>query len=365
MSKKRVLVVTTISNTINAFLVPHIREQVRKGIEVEICCKIVKPLDRELLDLNVKIHDIPFSRSAFDKSNFFAYQKVKKLISRREYNLIETHTPIASAIVRIATRKMKTKIIYTAHGFHFYKKSPLKTWIFYYPMEKYLARYTDAIVTINQEDYGRSVKFTENFKTKVYKVSGIGVDTSYKKIPNSKREKLIQELEIENRRTLIYVAELSKRKNQMQIIKLMERLKNSNLTLLLVGSGPLKEAYLEYINDHSLNDVIKLVGFRNDIHDLLQVSDVLVSTSRQEGLPVNVMEGMAHGLPIVASNIRGHNDLLNKYNNGFLFESDDELFECTKQALDREKIDYDMSEYSIFNSINNYNEIYEDVMEKL
>jgi hypothetical protein len=154
------LFVTTISDTINAFLIPHIKLIVNMGHEVDIACHIVQDLDPDLRKLISNIYNISFTRTPFSINNIKVYKKVKSLVKDGDYDIIHTHTPISSAIIRLACKNFKkTKIIYSTHGFHFFRGSPIINWFLYFPIEWLLSKYTDVLITINHEDYNRALKY--------------------------------------------------------------------------------------------------------------------------------------------------------------------------------------------------------------
>lgn len=321
----KILYVTTISNTVNAFLIPHIRMLINQGHQVDIACNIVRELNSELLTLRCNVHKIEFQRSPLKKENIKAYKKLKKLIQNEKYDLIHTHTPVASACVRLACKKMgSVKVLYTAHGFHFFKGAPIKNWIMYYPIEKWLSKYTDCLITINKEDYQIA---TEKFKAKDVKlVNGVGIDTT--RFSNQTDERKIELRKkygySEKDFILIFVGELNYNKHQDLLINAVSLLKNKipNLKLLLVGKGILLDRYKSLVQELDLDEQIEFLGFRNDVPNLMMISDIAVSSSRREGLPVNIMEAMATGLPIVANNCRGNHDLVIDGVNGYTIDDD-------------------------------------------
>src|SRR5690554_6012945 len=134
----KILYVTTISNTVNAFLIPHIRYLIEQGHQVDVAFQINQKVNPEIEELGCKVFNIEFNRSPFNWKNIYAYKRLKRLIKREQYQIVHTHTPVASACVRLACRRMsEIKVIYTAHGFHFYNGAPLGNWIIYYPIEKW------------------------------------------------------------------------------------------------------------------------------------------------------------------------------------------------------------------------------------
>lgn len=323
----KILYVTTISNTINSFLIPHIEQLIKKGHKVDIACNIKRKIESNLLLENCNIYNIEFQRSPLKIQNYKAYRKIKKLIKNNCYDLIHVHTPIASFITRLSCRNIPNlKIIYTAHGFHFYKGAPLINWILYYPIEKWLSRYTDCLITINNEDYNTAIN--RRFKAKEIKlVHGVGIDLNKFTPQTSERKDQLRKKYGYKKEDFIlfYAAELNYNKHQDLLIKVINILKDKipNLKLLLAGTGPLKDKYQKMINELNLNSYITLLGFRKDVPNLLALSDIVVASSRREGLPVNIMEAMATGLPVVATDIRGHCDLIINGENGYIVGLDD------------------------------------------
>ncbi|SDO56167.1 glycosyltransferase family 4 protein [Halobacillus aidingensis] len=323
----KILYVTTISNTVNAFLIPHIKMLINQGHQVDIAFNIVQEVSPELKKLGCEIYDIEFQRSPLKKDNYTAFKKLKRLILREEYDIVHTHTPVASFITRLACRKIQgIKIIYTAHGFHFFKGAPLKNWLIFYPMEWLAAKWTDCLITMNEEDYLSGQKMMRN-KKMVLKVPGVGVDL--KKFSPHKievRNQLRSKYGYKNDEfILVYAGELSFRKHQDLLIDSIYHIKKKipEVKLLLVGNGPLLEKYEHQVEKLGLNDCVEFLGFRNDINKIMTLSDIAVSSSRHEGLPVNIMEAMATGLPIIATGCRGNIDLVEDGENGFIVEDND------------------------------------------
>ncbi|WP_170075523.1 glycosyltransferase family 4 protein [Paraclostridium dentum] len=293
-----------------------------KGYEVHIAANFQSEIDHFECS-NIVKHQIDFDRNPFSMQNLKALKQLKRLFEEEKFELIHCQSPSGGAITRLAakeTRKRGTKVIYTAHGLHFFQGAPKKNWIMYYNFEKFLGRYTDGIIAINEEDYKSS---KEKLKIKnVHHVHGVGIDLNrFKNIPIS--EKLLLRKKhgfSEKSFILIYVGELSYRKNQIMIIEAIAMLKDKipNIKLLLIGTGILREQYEKKSIELGVEQFVEFLGYRNDISELMALSDIGVSTSRQEGLPVNVMEGMASGLPMVVTNCRGNRDLINDGENGYV-----------------------------------------------
>lgn len=320
----KILFTATVDSHIKHFHLPYLKWFKEQGFEVHVASRG----ESKIPFADVK-YEIPFERSPFKFSNIKAYKQLKEIIEKNDYLLIHCHTPVGGVLTRLAARKARksgTKVIYTAHGFHFYKGAPLKNWLIYYPIEKWLARCTDCLITINDEDYECAVR--KKFKAgSIKKVNGVGIDLNKFKpqTPEKKKELRKQYGYDENDFILIYVAEMSYRKHQDLLINVVNVLKNkiSDIKLLLVGEGSLMEQYKNQVQKLHLEEYIHFLGYRKDVPDLMTIADVAVSSSRQEGLPVNVMEAMAAGLPLVVTDCRGNRDLVQDGENGFVVGIDD------------------------------------------
>lgn len=351
---EKILFVATIDQHIRHFHYPFLEWFKNNGYEVHTASNGVE----NLLHVDRK-HNISFERSPFNLNNIKAYKQLKALIEDNDYRLVHCHTPMGGVIARLASissRKKGLKVIYTAHGFHFYKGASKKNWLIYYPVEKLLSRFTDVLITINEEDYKLANK--KKFKAhKVEIVHGVGIDLK-KFRPQTEQTKIDLRKKYGYRDEdfiLIYVGELSYRKHQDTLIRMVELLKEDipNLKLLLVGKG---ECYAEHsflIDLLKLNKHVKLLGYRTDVPELMLLSDVAVSSSRQEGLPVNIMEAMAVGLPLVVSNCRGNRDLIVNGVNGYIVNDNPSEFKDYIKKLEKNK------ELMRKISINNLNDIKE------
>ncbi|MFE0441027.1 glycosyltransferase [Aerococcus sp. NPDC058936] len=301
----KVLLVATVSTTINTFLIPHIKKIREQGHKVDIACNITDNLDSELVELIDNVYDIPFQRTIFNKGNYDAYKKVNKIFKSNNYDYFITNTAIASAITRLAGIKYKKnlKSIYICHGFNFCKGSSLSSWIKFYPIEAILGKFTNHIITINQEDFERAKKFNKS----VFKVHGVGVDTSKYKNPNADIVKnLKDEFKSDSEdKLIISVGELSVRKNHIAIIKAISEIKNDKLRYIICGTGPLQEKLQNYIDSKDLQNKITLLGFRKDISELLKISDMFAFPSLSEGLGMAGIEAMAAGVPLLTSDRHG------------------------------------------------------------
>lgn len=316
----KILYVTTISNTVNAFLIPHIKMLIDEGHQVDVAFNIEQEVKAEIFEMGCKVYELPLHRSPLKKDNFKAYKMLKNIIFSEGYDLVHTHTPVASAIVRLVCKKLNNvRVFYTAHGFHFYKGAPFINWLVYYPVERWLARYTDTLITINKEDYERAKR---KFKAKrVEYIPGVGVDIE--KYRNLRINKLLKRKEIgvpEESFLILSVGELNNNKNHEVAIRALAEIQDNTIHYVICGQGPL-ERYLKSLSTElKLKDNIHFLGYRYDILEICKASDLFVFPSFREGLSVALMESMACDLPVVCSKIRGNNDLVENGINGFLID---------------------------------------------
>lgn len=321
----KILYVTTVSGTINAFLVPHIKMLLEQGYQVDIACNITHPIHQELIEYGCKVFNIEFQRSPLSMENFRAYKMLKKVIRKGDYKLVHTHTPVASVITRLVCKNIDDiKVVYTAHGFHFFKNAPIKNWLVYFPIEYWLSRYTDVLITINEEDYLRAQKHFKSNNNSIKYLPGVGLDIDeisqiVVNKPKKRKELRVQESDL----ILLSVGELNKNKNHSTIIKAIAKLENPSICYLICGQGPLEDDLIQLIKDKKLENQVKLLGYREDILEIYKISDVFIFPSFREGLSVALMEAMACGLPIISSNIRGNRDLVKSGEGGFLVHPKD------------------------------------------
>ena len=312
----KILYVTTISNTMG-FFVEHIKMLYGMGHTVEIACaKGTKPLNPLYEELKCKVHEIPFSRSPFSKDNFKAYKKLKQLVETEHYDIVHTHTPNASMVARLACRNIRkqgTKVLYTAHGFHFFKGAPLKNWLMYYPVEKFCAKYTDVLITINNEDYELAQK--KIHAKKVCYVPGVGIDLERIMSVQADRDEVRKSMGVpEDCTLLLSIGELNVNKNHQVVLKALAKLDNKNVHYAIAGIGNQKDYLLNLAKELGVESQFHLLGYRTDALKLYRGADVFVFPSFREGLSVSVMEAMASGLPIICSKIRGNTDLVQNTN---------------------------------------------------
>lgn len=324
MEKKKVLFTATVDSHILHFHLPYLKMFKDEGYEVHVATN-----GQEEIPYCDKKHVVSFERSPFKLNNLKAIKNLKKIIEEENFDIIHCHTPMGSVVTRLAARKSRkngTRVIYTAHGFHFYKGAPKINWLLFYPIEKWLSRYTDTLITINEEDYNLAKKKFHSRQIEL--VHGVGVDPEKFNFEMSDEEKnkLREEIGIaKDDFVMICVGELNENKNQIMQIEAMRELvkENKNIKLILVGEGEKREFLEQKIEEYSLQDNVKLLGYRTDIPQLLKISNLTLSTSKREGLPVNIIEALTVGIPVIVTNCRGNRDLVKDGVNGYVVGIDD------------------------------------------
>lgn len=312
---KKVLLVTTVSGFIPQFEMNNVKILQNMGAEIHYAANYDMPsygTDNHRLDgTEIIRHQVDFERSPFNKKNLKAYRQLKRLMEQEHFDLVHCHTPMGAVLARIVAHQTRTSpVIYTAHGFHFYKGAPLKNWLFFYPVEKYLSRYTDEQICINREDYQLAInKFHAR---NVDYVPGVGIDLkNVIHLSKDEKEKKRQEFGVGPEKIVILsVGELIKRKNHETILKSLAKLKNTDIVYLICGHGELQNYLIDLAKQLGLQDQVQFLGYRSDIYEIYAMADLFVFPSYQEGLPRAMMEAMASGLPVVCSDIRGNSDLM-------------------------------------------------------
>lgn len=321
---KKVLFCATVDYHFKAFHLPYFQWFQDMGWEVHVAAGG---------NMNLPFVDekfsIPIRRSPFHPENLSVYRRLKRLIQDNGYDMIHCHTPVGGVLARLAARQARqkgTKVLYTAHGFHFCDGAPLKNWLLYYPIEKFLSSYTDCLITINEEDYERA-KQMKKTDCSAKKIHGIGVNTDrFRPVSREESERLREKHGFgAGEFILIYPAELNGNKNQGLLIETAALLKNRipELKLVFAGEGAMEEPYRKKAESLGVSDMVRFYGFCRDIHELIQLADLSVASSIREGLGMNLLEGMAAEKPAVAADNRGHREIIEDGVNGFLVPAGD------------------------------------------
>lgn len=332
--KKVLFIATVVQKHINVFHLPFLKMFQDEGYRTYVAASNDTDEKNITIPYCDEYTDIAFQRNPLHPGNFSAYKKLRNLIQNNDFDIIHCHTPVGGLLGRLAARsarKKGTRVIYTAHGFHFYKGAPWKNWLFYYPVEKICSFFTDVLITINQEDFNLA-KLKMRAK-KIEYVPGVGID--FLKYRDVQVDKVAKRMELgipEDAFLLISVGELSKRKNHKIILEAMTKIDNARLHYAVVGNGNLRSDLEEFASSHNISDKVHFLGYRKDVAEIYKVSDACCFPSIHEGLPVALMEGMASGLPVVCSKIRGITDLIDE-TRGVFFNPNDSN-ECSHAIMD-------------------------------
>lgn len=319
---KRILITSTDLMMVQ-FLLPHVMNLYEHGYELELACSEVGGRLNEVRDKiggYVKaIHEVRLRRNPLSPINFKGYADMKRVMESSHFDVIWTNEPVMGVVTRLCAkkqRKMGAKVMYMAHGFHFFNGAPLLNWMIYYPIEKIMAHYADLITTVNTEDYQRAQRF--NVKRVKY-VHGIGINTE-RLTHADKRVNIRKELGIgEDDFIILSVGELNKNKNQQTIIKAISKVNNSRIHYLMCGKGCMHDKLVTLVKRLGMEKNVHFLGYRKDVVDICSQADLYVMPSFREGLPVSSLEAMYCGLPLITSNIRGLVDVNKEGKNGYLF----------------------------------------------
>jgi len=332
MQKKRVLFVATVVKThMMQFHIPYLRMFQEMGWETAVASKndYENPADCKIPYCDT-YYDIPFARLPWKKSNIQSFRMLKKIIDQGSYDIIHCHTPVGAMIARLAAlsaRKKGTKVIYTAHGFHFFKGAPLLNWLLFYPAEWLLAPVTDVLITINREDHARALK--QLHAKRIEYVPGVGIKTGKFRNQAMDREAKRESLGYgEKDFLLLTVAEMTANKNHITILKALALLKDKeefrNMHYLICGRGEMWASLEESAKELGIAEHVNFLGYRTDAPELYRASDLFLFVTLREGLSVALMEAMSSGMPIVCAEIRGNTDLVDDGISGVFSENSPE-----------------------------------------
>lgn len=326
---RKVLITATVLSHIAQFHRPLGELLHDAGYEVHVAGKDNLALKNGLkIDWAEKIYDIPFARSPKSADNIKAYRQLKRVIDSEGYDFIHCNTPMGGIVTRLAARAARrkgTRVIYTAHGFHFHKRASRKAWMVFYPIEKWFARYTDRLITINHEDYALA---SGKFACDTYYTHGVGVNAG-RYVPlrdEAERQALCAQLGVgADCRVILSVGELLPNKNHKMIINAMAEVvpQVPEALLIIAGNGPMREQLEEMVRVKGLGDNIRFIGYCTHLEQYQKIASLLAACSYREGLPLNLVEAMLAENPVVASHNRGHDELVEDNRTGYLVEPDD------------------------------------------
>lgn len=326
----KVLVLTTISGFLAKFEMNDVKIMQENGCTIHYATNFKNPIyeDRkeELKEQGIKLHHIGIQKSPFRLlKNTRALFQIVDIIKREKIEMIHCHNPMGGVLGRIAAvlsgRKVYT--IYTAHGFHFYDGAPLKNWLLFYPIERFLARFTDKLITINHEDYLRARKFKMKKNGEAVYIPGVGIDVQkFARKPGCYETERAKWKIPENAFHVVSVGELNDNKNHEIIIDVLSDPSMKDVYYTICGKGIKHNELLMKIEKSGLNERVRLLGYRTDIDMVLQSADCFAFPSKREGLGIASLEALACGVPIVATDNRGTREYVIHNRNGYMCDLD-------------------------------------------
>lgn len=330
---------------------PCLKTALDMGYEVWLGINRESPEDLRC-ELPVHLYDSHTYRNIFNlKDNIIAYKNLMKILKKNNIEVIHCNTPIGGVIGRVCGKRVGIKkVIYTAHGFHFYKGAPLINRTFFKWAEMFMSHWTDAIITMNKEDYEAAKMFRLKKGGKVYYTPGVGIDSKIYRDTIVDKNQLRAILGLhENDIVCISMGDLIVRKNYGIAIKAIAKCKNNKIHYLICGTGPELKNLQKLAKEQGVESRIHFLGFRTDIKELLKISDIFLFTTLQEGMPRSMMEAMSSGLPCIASKIRGNIDLLEDGKGGYLVEVDNDYqISCKLNELaNNSKLRMEMSQENL------------------
>ncbi len=328
---KKALIVTAVAGFIRGFLVSDIKILHSMGYEVH-CAADGKNVGADGIQeffkgLNVIFHQIGFnSKNPFSKDTYTCYKTIDYLLKAENFDVIHAHTPIAGFITRFAANKYRrkgTKVFYTSHGFYFHDKAPKKDWIIYYPLELLASAWSDAIITINNEDYHRAQKMCSK---KVFHINGVGYDYNKFSTVEINKEAFRASIGVKPEDIMVLAAgELTDRKNHQVIIKALGKIHDPRFVFVLCGRAMQGTGTHDLLVSLAEENKVRLImpGFRNDMPFFFHSSDIGVLPSKREGLGMAGIQSLAAGVPLLASNVHGIKDYMVEGKTGFMYDPDD------------------------------------------
>lgn len=326
----------------------------------------------------IKAKHIDFDRNPLAMKNYtHAKKQLLDFMKQEKFDVVHCNTPIGGVIGRVCAKEAQIPyVIYQAHGFHFWNGAPLKNWICYYSVERYLAHLTDMLITINNEDYNRAKKFTLKNNGVVVKVPGVGVDLSkFDMSLRDLKEKQIIRMSLRNLWKIdinatiyISVGELNKNKNHEVAIRALAKINNKDFYYVVCGEGNKKEYLIDLAEELGVRDRVRFLGYQSNIAEILLACDCFLFTSFREGLPGSLMEAMASGLPCIASKIRGCVDLLEEskylFNPNNPSELSDMMISIIKKEESQREIEKNSKRvvaFNLDNAVESLKRLYESV----
>lgn len=333
MSRGNVLFLATVPSMIASFNSRNIRILKEMGYEIHAACNFedrsawteeeAENIRTKLKNLDVILHQIDFPRKPYHPLLLAkSYRQLAKLLKEIPFDMLHNQSCVSGILGRFCSRKKGIKIIHTEHGFYYFVGGPLYNWIFY-PFDRICSRWTDALITINKDDYEFAQKHMRAKRT-VY-IPGVGINTDYYGNTVIDRKKMRESLNIpEDAFVVLSVGELNRNKNHEIILRAAADMNKDNVYYVINGEGEMREHLLDIAKSVGMSEKFILTGNVKNVNEYYKMADVFAFPSKREGLGLAALEAMAAGLPLVTSNKNGINDYAKDGVTGFMIDPDDE-----------------------------------------
>ena len=310
----RVLFTASTRSHIMNFHLPYIRAFNELGWQVDVACGV----SGEAIPGAARVLCLPFEKKMSSPKNFAAAGTLRRMMRREGYDLVIAHTALAGFFTRLAAMGLRRPVMcHMAHGYLFDENTPLPRRLILMAAEKLVAPVTDGLITMTAWDLAFAKK--HRLGKKILAIPGVGVDfTRLDGCDAAQGLALRRTLGVgEDDFAIVYAAEFSRRKNQAVLIKALAMLP-ARAKLLLPGDGAELDACRALAEELGLGVRVIFPGYVRDMGPYYRAADAAASSSRMEGLPFNVMEAMHASLPVVASRVNGHTDLIGDGQTGLL-----------------------------------------------
>ncbi|MCT8388158.1 glycosyltransferase [Leuconostoc lactis] len=338
---KKVLMLAAKANMIQQFNHRNIKILQDLGYEVHVATNMVdfgsmsaeenERFKQWMTKNNVIAHQVDFERRMGSiKGNIKSTKQLNQLFKQYRYSFIHVHSPLGGILGRIVAKKFKVPVIYTAHGFHFFKGGPKSSWIFFFPLEWTFSFITDTLITINREDFEIANKYMHSKNIVSISGNGVGVERAWsvsEKYKTTARYRIRKELGIPRDAYVISsIGELSDRKNHKIVLEALNDIDpkiRKNIYYIVAGTGDNAAMLREFAKKINFDTHFKLLGYRNDIHEINYASDLFVFPSLREGLGIAGLEASIDGVNVIGTSNGGVSDYIKEGINGQLFDPND------------------------------------------
>lgn len=314
----RLLIATSVPSTLTAFLLPYAEHYRSRGWRVDAVSRGVSEVQR-CIEAFDAVHEIGWTRNPTDLVNLTAAPAtLQHLVVEHGYDIVHAHDPIAAFVTRYALRRLRRRnglrVVYTAHGFHFYRGAPRTQSALFRGLERLASDWTDRLIVINQEDLAAARTFPLARRGGVVYFPGIGVDTTGyapEAVDASAVSEVRRELGVAAGQPLFtMIAEFNPGKRHLDAVSALAESNLPTAVLAMAGVGPMMSEVAGHARRLGLEDRVKLLGYRQDIPALISASSAILLPSEREGLPRSIMEAMSLERPVIATAIRGVSELV-------------------------------------------------------